>query len=161
LLRLAESHDTEIQDAACWALAGTRDPRVRALALRLLERPEVLPHSSLRLFRANLEAGDPDRIEAALWVPEDRQAAHSIAWDLLDLAGAHPDASLTGCLLWVAEHNPCSNCRAHALKLLIEHGTAPESLLRECLHDADEDARELAGGQIPAASSKAGSFSAR
>jgi hypothetical protein len=57
---------------------------------------------------------------------------------------ATPEANLTGCLLWVAEHNPCSNCRARALKLLIERGTAPESLVRECLHDADGEARELA-----------------
>jgi hypothetical protein len=144
LLTLAESADLEIQEAACSALAGTPDARVHALALRLLARPESLAHSSLRLFRSNLEEGDPARIEAALWAPEDREQAHSITWDLLELAGAHPEADFTGSLLWVAEHSPCGNCRARALKQLIQRGTAPASLLQECLHDADGEARELA-----------------
>jgi hypothetical protein len=144
LVSLAESTDAEMQEAACAALAGTCDPRVRALALRLLERPESLCSSSLQLFLANLEEGDPERIAAALWVPDDRRKVHSIGLDLLDLAGAHPDEDWTDCLLWLAEHGPCSMCRSSALSALVKNGTAPEALLEECLSDAVEEIRELA-----------------
>jgi hypothetical protein len=145
LFALAASADEQLQNAAIAAIAQTQDRSVRALGVELLrENPSTVRRGAIGLFRRNYVPGDYRFIESALFVPEDRDVAHDMGFDILDLADTYPHPELAGCLAWVYEHTPCSNCRGKALAALLARNRAPLPLLREAVWDCSEETRTAA-----------------
>jgi hypothetical protein len=143
------SSDEQTQTAAIAAFAQCSDPRINALAIRLLRQsPQTIKQGVLRLFMRNYRPGDNEAINAVLQASplaeltgDDR---HHIGYDLVEVAKMQSDPELATSLEWVYEHSPCSNCRGKSLERLIERRRARPELLDESRWDCSAHTREIA-----------------
>ncbi len=145
LFDLAGSKDKELQKAVINVLSNMRDPAVRSLAVNLLaEMPSSVFQDALGLLIENYQPGDHQLIEPVLPEIPDAGLVHGMGFDILNIAEKNPLPELARCLLWLYEHTPCSNCRAHSVENLIELNQLPNEVRQECLSDCSERIRELA-----------------
>jgi hypothetical protein len=145
LFALAKAAHEQLQGAAIAAIAQVQDSSVRALGTCLLrDDPDTVNRGAIALLRRNYLPGGHKLIESALFVAPDRDTAHNIGFDILDLANAQQHPKLSRCLEWVYEHTPCSNCRGAALTAQLARDRAPVSLLLESIWDCSEETRRKA-----------------
>jgi hypothetical protein len=148
-LSLADSSDEQTQATAIAAFAQCADPRINALAIRLLRQSlRTIKQGVLRLFIRSYRPGDHEAINAVLDASplaeltcDDR---HHIGYDLVEVAKTQSDPDLARSLEWVYEHSPCSNCRGTSLEQLIERRRARRELLDESRWDCSAQTREIA-----------------
>jgi len=116
---------------------------VRELALDLI-RAGGADSDAIRLLVKNYGADDHILIESAL----DRQANendfHWTAHRAVDVFRANPQAPALAPLLKIYEKCRCSLCRKGAVKIMVERRIIPPPILEECLHDSNEDTRQIA-----------------
>jgi hypothetical protein len=159
LFELAEHEDRRVRLAAVRVLEQVKDPRVRALALRMLRDDPLraLGGGVLGVLELNAVDADAPVVDAAL----PRRASREIRtdWVMGVLAIVDPlrtargpsisakrrrSPAWTPLLLRAVETSPCRDCREHALGLLVDRGAATEAMLKEALFDANPDARTTA-----------------
>ena len=127
VLKLAESEDTAIRDAA-----------ISALAIKLMESGNL---DGLELLQYNWREGDYPVIEALLFTPSDNTILHCATSNLIDIYDANESPETAALLLWVYENTPCSMCREMAVKRLVELNALPVKLKHECRYDCSEHTR--------------------
>lgn len=125
------------------AMEGMTDSRLRDLALELIAAGWIV--DGVGLLERNAVAGDEQLVLSSIASLTDDWDLHSVGMDLNDIGKRLESSEL---LLWAYENNPCSFCREHVVRALIENQLAPEWLLRECLYDCVSDTRELAEGAL-------------
>ena len=148
----AMSGDEDLCKATLSTLKQVSDDRVHALARSKVMSGHLYGADSyaLALFLNNYHAEDAALINVALVTAklETDEDAHNLGSSLVILAGQHDDPKLTPALHWVYENTPCAFCRHSAVDLLDQFHSLDDALLQECLHDAEEDTRELAQKQL-------------
>lgn len=155
LLRLIEIDEERVGPAAMRALEAIerREPRLRELAIRLVETRASSRESAVRIIGNNFEPGDHELILHWFAREDDADVKHNFGTDMFGFWDRHPDAESEG-RAWRAiyETGPCSSCRERAVKGMIRVGTLTKELREECAWDADVDIRELVA---PASSPRA------
>jgi len=150
----ATADNEELRSAAIEALAGVTDARVHALAREKIANGHLTgaDREVLDLFLHNYHSEDAQLIASALSTVELEADwdAHSLSWSLIDLGKNHAGPELIAALRWAYENNPCTNCRYEIVKLLDHFGALEDTLLQECLHDAEEDTRAIAQQRLNA-----------
>lgn len=133
------------------ALATCPDPRIREIALQRLTN-EGLAWGSIRLLQSTYQPGDHRAIESVLYLTDDMDIIHDIAFSLLDVFGQNSTAESLGSMLYVYEHGPCMNCRGTAVNIMQAAGVLPAWVREESRFDADPQIRkEVSGSEaIPA-----------
>ena len=148
VLDWAVDGDEELRAAAIATLAQNTDERIHALARAKAAAGQLIGADSeaLGLFVHNYQGEDTQIIVLALTeiTPTTDWEAHDVGWSLIDLAEQHADPNLAAALRWAYENTPCTNCRYRIVKLLDGFQSLDDTLLQECLHDAEEDIRDLA-----------------
>ena len=142
LLRMAQSSNDDLASAAISALEHLQDPRIRTLALELMEKRRRI-HGTLALLARNYLPGDHVLIESQLATDCDEDEYHSLAGGALDVFCAQPVQEALGSLLMLYERIRCSICRLSAVKILAKQGIMPDWMAAECLHDSDKETRGL------------------
>jgi hypothetical protein len=138
----ARTGDADVHWAAMLALSNVKHKTVRNFALERLSPKDGPPDWwALRLLRRNCRKGDGRWILPRLPPEGDANVLHDIGLNLTGI-DVDRDETLVRCLLWVYEKTPCSMCRGRATRSLIYLRRAPQWLLREAVHDADESSRE-------------------
>ncbi len=148
----AMNGDEDLRRAAIFALEQVTDARVHALARSKVMSSHLHGANSyaLGLFLHNYHTEDAALINTVLVTiqPETDEDAHNLGSSLIILAGQHDDPELTPALHWVYENTPCAFCRHSAVEHLDQFEALDDTLLQECLHDAEEDTRDFAQKQL-------------
>jgi hypothetical protein len=141
LLDLCEHADEDVRRGAASAISKTTHPAIRRLAVDQLSRGEIDP--AIELLASNFEAGDEDRILAAMEMPDEAEELHGLAFVLFETMEANPGIECPRLAVVVYRFSPCQNCRVNAVRLLHCWGCAPGWLADECRNDCDEGCRSL------------------
>lgn len=144
LLELQAHPDGTVSFRAHLALARIQHPKVRLLALKLLQRPGKYTHVATDLMRLNFQPGDERFLEAGLrrvLQGRDQGGRHNFLMGLTDVAAKHPTPAVLNLLVWAYPHQTCSLCREKIIDLLLEHGALPEWLAAEAKLDANLEIR--------------------
>jgi len=143
LLELVEDTDGRLAQGATQILARINDPRIRALALKRIERGYSCG-DAIELLTNNLHKDDFARIELLLLQKvDDRDSIHAIGMGLRHLVKSHCVPESTTCLIHTYEHGPCSLCRGETVAFLIRLNALPDWMREECKFDADLETRKL------------------
>ena len=162
LLDRVRSSDPLVSETASRVLACRKDPRIRELAVELLDAGRV-DEAVVALLERNRAPGDLTRLQTALGkAPEgDAESVHGLAWALRDLAKRVGTPWAAWLCEWGYARTPCSNCRHSAVQELATRGELHAPIVEEALYDADPQTRALAratwNGEAPD-SPVAGSF---
>jgi hypothetical protein len=144
----AVSENEELRGASIAALAQVSDLRVHNLARLKAKNRELLGADSeaLDLFLHNYQNEDARLIMQALASVnlETEEDYHSLGYSLIKLAEKQDAVELSDALKWAYENTPCTNCRHRIVILLDRFQQLNETLLHECLYDANEDIKQLA-----------------
>ncbi len=144
----AVSGDEDLRRAVIFALEQVPDARIHALARSKAMSGHLHGADSyaLGLFLHNYHTEDAALINTVLMTvqPETDEDAHNLGSNLIILAGQHDDPELIPALHWVYETTPCAFCRHSAVEHLDQFEALDDTLLQECLHDAEEDTRAFA-----------------
>ncbi len=143
LLALAYHENEEVREHTIIALQRFQSPRVRDLALGLLEDLK-LRAEAIGLFEENYLAGDFQYILQVLRNLDDNHEIHQVGYCVRDVYKKNQLSEALEPLLLQYEQNPCSNCRESTLELLFEIGILPDWVLKEAQFDSDEGIREKA-----------------
>ena len=143
LLDLTRARDEDVAEAARWALSNLTDPRVRTLALELLES-EAPPRVALEMLRNNFAPGDYAQVERmALSDGMGADEYHALGFSIREVIEANPAPGSAPTLLALYERGPCVLCRCSAVELLLPFGPLPLWMAAEGRWDADEETRSL------------------
>lgn len=144
---LAESRNDAIREAAIIALAQSCDPKIGDLGRAKLRSPGFSVNDSevLELFVRNYQTQDEVLIMSALarLSPNDDKA-HSLGSDIRKIIEEYDSPGFLEMGRWLYETTPCTICRHSAVKWMMDKGCISPEIAAECLHDADEDTREIA-----------------
>jgi hypothetical protein len=144
LIALAEIEVERIGFSAVQALANITHPALRELAFRLVKSNLWWRGDSIALLNNNFETGDHEIVLGWFETEEDREVRHSFGIDLRTFWKQHPDEKTEVSMqLSMYEKDPCSFCREHAIKRLIELDALTEQMRAECAYDANSDIRDL------------------
>jgi hypothetical protein len=147
----ARSRNPQVRQSAIRALAKNNDEKIHALAREKVQTVKLIGPDSgdIELFVKNYKHEDAKLIIDALYRNRpNRNDAHSLAWDIIDLSKNHPDISLGDALRWSYEKTPCSSCRFRIVKQLDLLGQFEGKILYECQFDGNDDIVELARNKI-------------
>lgn len=142
LLQYADHEVSEIRCLANRALSNYSHPAVRQLAIERLKRGRFL-EDELILLKRNYQEGDAAIIEGAIEIPADRDQLHGVIFELVGLFEANLVEESANAMYFVYEQSPCSNCRAKAVRILLDTSNAQDWLLEECRHDSQEETRTM------------------
>jgi hypothetical protein len=144
LFALAQVEEERVGLWAVRALAHVTDPTVRELAFRLMKSDLSWRGDAIALLNKNFETGDHEIVLGWFEAEEDPEVRHSFGIDLRKFWKQHPDAKTeVSMLLSMYEQDPCSFCREHAVRRLIELDALTEQMRAECAYDANRDIRNL------------------
>src|SRR5207244_8446816 len=143
LIELCLHSDEEVRRRAFCALEQNTHALVREFALKELQK-RVPNGSVVGLFINNYREGDEHRILEAIKLPDDPCELHGLLMDVVKVLEKHPEADCSRLGVIGYAMTPCSNCRFHASRVLLNRHAAPDWLKEECRDDADEDCRKLA-----------------
>ena len=98
----------------------------------------------LELFIRNYQPQDDALILAALrrLSPNDDNA-HGIGLNILAICDENDSLVFSELMRWVYETTPCTVCRHSAVKWMVSSENATPEIIFECLHDANEEIRQL------------------
>jgi len=143
------THDAshEVRNAAFAALSFIKDPRLAELGRERLRDKNfsVDEHNAIELFALNYQPGDEELILAAMeGLPlKDDDDAHAVGSSVQEVCDELELPALAGLAQWIYETNPCTICRRHAVKFLMEVESLPPGVAKECLHDASSSLQDL------------------
>ncbi|HCO24022.1 MAG TPA: hypothetical protein DIT97_13590 [Gimesia maris] len=141
LIELCQHPDPELQRRAWVALANNSHPEIREFANRQLN--ENQPVCLFSLFIRNYQAGDENRLLAALTLPDDAWEKHSVLGDLIEVLKENPTADRSRLAMVIYRFTPCEICRYKAVQLLHEQSAIPAWMAEECRFDSYADTRSL------------------
>ena len=75
-------------------------------------------------------------------------ALHNLGFAVVEFAKAHPGAAGERALRMLYDKGPCSLCRTHVVRLLVEMKRFPEWMAQECRWDANPNTRAVAQGGL-------------
>jgi len=144
---IIEDADSPIEDlrSAAWrALEKIRHPAVRSFAMERLQRDK---ENALPLFIVNYRPQDAAQLTALVKsIPVDRRGDalwHGIQMDVLHMAD-HRIKAPAELLRFTYETTYCSCCRHTAVQQMGKRRLLTDALLRECLHDSNDEIRNYA-----------------
>jgi hypothetical protein len=144
LQRFSHSPDERVAGAAFMALSQVTHASIRPLAFHLTKNRHAGRVNAIAMLTNNYEPGD--YAIAAEWfrAEQDRHGRHYLGLDLWTIGENHPDeVDQIAMLLLLYERTPCSSCRNHVVRKLIERGPVPDAITFECMHDADDETQKL------------------
>jgi len=146
LLALLDIEEDRVGIAAAKALTLVVHPEVRALAFRLVESKATLRGWAIGLLEQNYKSGDHEIVLRWFQDEEDRVTRHHLGMGLIKFWKSHPDDKTEDPMLFsLYEKGPCSECRARAVRRLLDRGSLSDELRTECAWDANWDIRDLVG----------------
>jgi len=131
LLELAQHRD------AVKALTHITHPSVRALALELVATDSPNREFAAHLLFKNFEPGDSGIALNWFLAEADPRCRHILGIALRQQTDAHH--------IELYEHTSCSECRSYVVEDLLERDALPPEYRTECIYDANETTRSLAG----------------
>ena len=137
----------ELKLAAISALSQVTDKKIYEFGKEMVSNVGLIGDNAaaIDLFVNNYGDDIPQLLSASLKDIElDEQEAHSIGFNIVDLAEKNSDQKLSTLLKWVYENTPCTNCRYKAIEHLAELKQLDEALINECKYDASEEIRGFA-----------------
>lgn len=143
---LAMHDDVRIRDAALTALAHSDDPAVGEFGRKYLTQATFSAEdaAAIELFSRHYKPGDEQLIMNALSrLHPDDMDAHDVGMSIRVFARDNHAPSTAGILKWLYDTNPCTLCRADAVRLLVEEGCLSPAIALECRFDASSEIRDL------------------
>ena len=67
-----------------------------------------------------------------------------MGFSISDICRENASSNLSDLLRWDYENNPCTLCRSDTVTRMLGIGALSPRLISECLHDANEEIRQLA-----------------
>jgi hypothetical protein len=145
--QLAESKNDNVRDAAVTALAQCTDPRVGDFGRAMLRSAlsTTTAAEGLEALVKNFQPDDQALIMAVLShiAPSDEEA-HNMGFSISNICRENASSNLSDLLIWDYENNPCTLCRSYTVTRMLGIGALSPRLISECLHDANEEIRQLA-----------------
>jgi hypothetical protein len=138
----ANGKHKRLRSASIAALAQVSNEKVHTLARAKVKSNQITDadNEAIDLFINNYKSRDAIYIIQALFsVKPNPDDTHALSHSIRELTDIHKDLQLTNALAWVYENTPCTLCREDIVKKLSEFGGLNNSILRECLYDANED----------------------
>lgn len=142
---------SQLREASISALSQLIDTRVHALARNKIQNSKLAgaDSGSIELFVNNYEHDDAKLITNALYrTSPNKEDAHSLAWDIIDLSKKYQDTGLVDALKWAYEKTPCSACRYRIVEQLDLLGQFTGEVFYECQFDGNGDIVELARQKV-------------
>jgi hypothetical protein len=146
LLELCRQKDENVVWAACQAVSWFTDSRIRELALKFLEYPEM-QRQGMYLLELNFEQDDWNLLENLTATLTDDHCEKLIV-QTRKVIETNPSPKALKTLLQLYEAGSCVSCRLHVVELMHELDCLPEWVLEEILLDAHDYAREKAQAWI-------------
>jgi hypothetical protein len=143
LLAYASHSESSVRCIAHKVLAQYSDPHVRELAIACISKESML-ENELEMLNKNYLPGDARMIEQVLVGNPDVDKIHNVVSDLVTLLRDSADAECLGCMQFVYEQSPCSNCRRKAVNILLAANALPRWMVGEFRFDALQSTRYLA-----------------
>ena len=143
----ANGDDSQLREASISALSQVKDTRVHTLARDKILNSKLsgADSGSIELFMNNIETDDAKLIISALRrTKANKEDAHSIAWDVIDLCKKYHHPGLGDALMWSYEKTPCSACRLRIVEQLDSLGQLGGEILYESQFDGNGDIVEFA-----------------
>jgi len=143
---LAMHDDVRIRDAALTALAHSDDPAVGAFGRKYLAQRTFSADdaAAIELFARHYQPGDETLIMDALGrLRPDEAEAHDVGMSIRRFAEDNHGPSIAPILHWLYETNPCTLCRAGAVRLLVDAGCLSSAVAQECQFDASGEIQDL------------------
>jgi hypothetical protein len=142
LLELCGHKNENVVWAACQAVSWFTDSRIRELALKFLENPEM-QRQGMYLLELNFEQEDWNLLENLTANLTDDHCEKLIV-QTRKVIETNPSPKALKTLLQLYEAGSCVSCRLHVVELMQELDCLPEWVLEEMLLDAHDYAREKA-----------------
>jgi len=127
-------------------LSHHAEPQVRMAAYEALARGEVA--FFVKLLRRSGLAEDVEPLLGAIRAPEiqaDADEVHGVVGPLLKLVKENERMSDLRLAVWMYEYSSCHICRSDAVEFMVGRSVLPQWIAEECLSDASEGIREMAG----------------
>ncbi|WP_073212530.1 hypothetical protein [Massilia sp. CF038] len=143
---LATDDDARIRDAALTALAQADDPVVGEFGRTYLAKRTFVVDdaAAIELFSKHYKAGDERLIMDALnSLSPDEAEAHDVGMSIRAFAKHNKSTSVAGILDWLYRTNPCTICRADAVRILLEMNSLSAAAALECRFDASSETQAL------------------
>ena len=121
------------------AIREIRDSRLRTFGLDLIGSRQTV--NGIKLLARNAQVGDEQVLLDAAESLTDPADIHDA---IVALLHTENDSASLEIREWIVEHSPCSICRSSTVRDLIKIDLAADSILQECLLDADSYTREIA-----------------
>ena len=67
-----------------------------------------------------------------------------MGFSISNICRENASSNLSDLLIWDYENNPCTLCRSYTVTRMLGIGALSPRLISECLHDANEEIRQLA-----------------
>ncbi|MDR1264162.1 MAG: hypothetical protein LBK42_00985 [Propionibacteriaceae bacterium] len=147
LAPLVDADDAELRWAVRSILGQRPADWKRRHALQLLQDREQLEQvdEALELLQASYRPEDEPVVEAAVRRVSLRHSAwHSVYSQVLDLLRPDDRPVTTGVLEHVYRQTLCSCCRESTVRLMRDKQALPDTIVRECLWDSNDEIRDLA-----------------
>jgi hypothetical protein len=143
LLAYASHSESSVRCIAHKVLAQYSDPHVRELAIARISKESML-ENELEMLNKNYLPGDARMIKQVLVGNPDVDKLLNVVSDLVDLFSKNTDIECEGCMHFVYEQSPCSNCRGQTVKNLLAVQALPRWMVEECRFDSLQSTRYLA-----------------
>jgi len=142
LIRLVDHPDDKVAISALSALELVEHPVVREL-FQQISTGHRWSDRAIGLLRSNYKDGDHEVICQLLERAGDEDALHLMAIHVREVYRDNPVPEGLQPLVLAYEKTPCSACRYWCVTGIRDIGSVPDWMIRECLHDAYGDTREL------------------
>ena len=144
LLKLVESKNLDIRDAAIDALAKIQDTRLGELARTKLKSKNFKAKDAefIKLLIENFTNKDDQLMLNALKQTSlSDDVAHSVGFAIREIYRFNEELITTDLLQWDYERNPCTECRCSTVGLLMDLKGMTTEMLEECQYDSNEEIR--------------------
>jgi len=138
--------DSRIRDAALTALAHSDDPAVGEFGRKYLAQNTFSADdaAAIELFSKHYKPGDEVLIMGVLnRLDPDEEGAHDIGMSIRAFAKENHSLPALEIFNWLYRTNPCTICRADAIRLLMKTKSLSPAIALECRYDASDEIRDL------------------
>jgi hypothetical protein len=147
LIRLAGHSNVQVAVFALAALSNINSRSAREFALELMRSRSLLRVKGIQALAGSFEEGDHELIEMFALQNLSATQFHDLDFVVEKYYKAHSNPqSEIRILLRLYETSPCLNCRAKAVRRLIELDALPDWMRAECEWDANPETRLLVKG---------------
>jgi hypothetical protein len=142
LFLLCEHDDESVRRRAFRVVSQCTHPSIRDFAIAQFKQG-VSNGSVVSLLIKNYQNGDERLLLDSLRLPDDQNELHWLLMHVIEVLEAHPEADCSRLAVIAYALTPCASCRSSAARHLHKQGNAPQWLIDECFHDAEDDTRQL------------------